>query len=62
MINSWMKKYKDSIKDISEPVSITNMDCTCDIPGIFAYAKMKGVSVTELTDAEKRQFLKPRRL
>ena len=61
-MNTLMKKYKESIKNTSGPISISDMDYTCDIPGIFSYAKEKGVSVTDLSETEKKQFLKPRNL
>jgi len=61
-MNTLMKNYRESLKNTTGPISIANLEYTCDIPAIFAYAKTKGVSVTELTEAEKRQFLKPRRL
>ena len=55
-----MKRYRESTKNTPGPISLTDLEYTCDIPGIFAYAKSKGVSVEDLSEEEKRLFLKRR--
>ena len=55
------KKYRESVQKTPGPVSLSDLEYTCDIPGLFAYAKKKGVRIVDLSKEEKDRFLRPRR-
>ncbi len=54
-----MKKYKESLKRTPEPVMVSQLPpLNIDLRGLMSYAKEKGKKVIELTDSEKKQFVK----
>ena len=53
------KKYKDYLSQEYEPVDESAMPYLVDIRAIKAYADSKGVSIVELSDEEKKQFMIP---
>ena len=56
-----MKKYRESVQNTPGPISLSDLEYTCDIPALFAYARKKGVRVVDLSEEEKSRFLKPRK-
>ena len=53
------KKYKDYLSQEYEPVDESAMPYLVDIRAIKAYADSKGVSIVDLSDEEKKQFMIP---
>ncbi len=54
-MNGQMKKYRESLDVISEPVMLSQMKNTMDFRGLMQYAKNKGVKVSQLTESERLQ-------
>ena len=57
-MNGQMKKYKESLKETSGPVMLSQIKKTMDLRGLIKYAKDKGVKVQQLTEKEKMSFVK----
>lgn len=57
-MNGQMKKYKESLKEMSEPIMLSQMTKTMDLRGLMKYAKQKGVKVAQLTEKERMSFVK----
>ena len=57
-MNGQMKKYKESVKEMPEPIMLSQMTKTMDLRGLMKYAKEKGVKVAQLTEKEKLSFVK----
>lgn len=57
-MNGQMKKYKESLKKMSEPIMLSQMTKTMDLRGLMKYAKEKGVKVAQLSEKEKMSFVK----
>lgn len=53
-----MKKYRESLEKTPEPILLSQIHQKLDLRGLMAYAKEKSVRVVELTEQEKRSFLK----
>ena len=54
-----MKKYKESLKNTPEPIMPSQLpDTKLDLRGLMSYAKKTGRKVIELTDEEKRAYIK----
>lgn len=52
------KKYEMSLKRMMEPVLPSQLPkIKMDLAGLSRYAKEKGISLSELTDEEKRRFV-----
>lgn len=52
------KKYEMSLKRMMEPVLPSQLPkIKMDLAGLSRYAKEKGISLSELTDEEKRRFI-----
>lgn len=58
IMNGQMKKYKESLKEMSEPIMLSQMTKTMDLRGLMKYAKQKGVKVAQLTEKERMSFVK----
>ncbi len=54
-----MKKYRESLKNMEQPILLSQMTKTMDLRGLMKYAKEKGVEVVQLTEKEKLSFVKP---
>lgn len=54
-MNGQMKKYKDSLDGMSEPIMLSQMKNTMNLRGLMQYAKNKGVKVSQLTQSERLQ-------
>ena len=55
MINGFMKKYRDSLAGMSEPIMLSQMEKKMDLCGLMQYAKDKEVKVSQLTESERLQ-------
>lgn len=53
-----MQRYKESLKEMSEPVMLSQMTKAVDLRGLMKYAKEKGVEIAQLTEKEKMSFVK----
>lgn len=54
-MNGQMRKYRESLKGMSEPIMLSQMEKTMDLRGLMQYAKDKGVKVSQLSESEKLQ-------
>lgn len=54
-MNGQMKKYRESLDGMSEPIMLSQMKNTIDLRGLMQYAKNKGVKVSQLTESERPQ-------
>ena len=57
-MNGQMKKYRESLINMPEPILLSQITQKMDMRGLIQYAKEKGVKVAQLTESEKRAFLK----
>lgn len=57
-MNEQMQRYKESLKEMSEPVMLSQMTKTVDLRGLMKYAKQKGVKVAQLSEKERMTFIK----
>lgn len=58
-MNGQMKKYKESLAQMQEPILLSQCpDIKLDLRGLMQYAKEKGVKVIELTEKEKSAFIR----
>lgn len=57
-MNGQMKKYKESLKEMSEPIMLSQIKKSVDLRGLINYAKAKGIKVNQLTEKEKILFIK----
>lgn len=57
-MNGQMTRYRKSLEQMSDPIMPGQIDQKVDLKGIMQYAKKKDVKVIQLTDKEKKQFLK----
>lgn len=57
-MNEQMQRYKDALKEMSEPVMLSQMTKAVDLRGLMKYAKEKGVKVAQLTEKERMSFVK----
>ena len=54
-MNGQMKKYRESLDRMSEPIMPSQMEKTMDLRALMQYAKNKGVKVSQLTESERLQ-------
>lgn len=52
-------KKSDYYMDPQRPISIKEMPYTIDLRALLAYAKARGVAVSDLSEEEKQRFLIP---
>lgn len=57
-MNGQMKRYSKSLKNMSEPVLLSQIGKTMDLRGLMRYAKEKGMKVTQLTEEERLSFVR----
>lgn len=58
-MNGQMKKYKESLANMSGPILLSQCPkVQMDLMGLMQYAKEKGVKVIELTEKAKSAFIK----
>ena len=53
-----MKKYRESLEKTPEPILLSQIQTKMDLRGLMHYAKEKGKKVMELSEKEKRAFVK----
>ena len=54
-MNGQMKKYREFLAGMSEPIMLSQMENKMDLRGLMQYAKDKGVKVSQLTEGERLQ-------
>ena len=54
-MNGQMKKYRESLAGMSEPIMLSQMENKMDLRGLMQYAKDKGVKVSQLSESERLQ-------
>ena len=54
-MNGQMKKYRESLDRMSEPIRPSQMKNTMELRGLMQYAKNKGDKVSQLTESERLQ-------
>ena len=57
-MNGQMKKYRESLAEMSAPVELSQMTRTMDLRGLMKYAREKGVKVSDLKESERMAFLR----
>lgn len=58
-MNGQMSKYRESLRHTGEPVPLSRCpQIKMDLSGMLKYAKKKGVQPFELSEAEKKNFVK----
>lgn len=59
IMNGQMKKYRDSLVTMPEPILLSQCpQLKLDLRGLMVYAKRKGKKVVELTEDEKKLFIR----
>ena len=58
IMNGRMSKYNESLRNTSAPVLLSQITKKIDLRGLMNYAKDKGVHVAQLSEHEKRAFVK----
>ena len=59
IMSTWMKRYKETLAEMPEPILLSEIHQKMDLRGLMQYAKEKGVRVSDLSEQEKRSFLLP---
>lgn len=57
-MDGWMKRYHESLKDMSAPIEVCEIRQKLDTRGLLAYAKKQGKKIIDLSDDEKMLFMK----
>ena len=57
-MNGQMRKYKESLKKTPEPILLSQIQAKMDLIGLITYARERGKKVAELTEQEKKSFVK----
>ena len=52
------QKYEESLKNISEPVMLSDIRRKMDLRGLMKYAREKRVKVEQLSEEEKELYVK----
>ena len=53
-----MKRYRESLKETPEPILLSQIQTKLDLRGLMKYAKEKGKKVMELSEEERRSFIR----
>ena len=53
-----MKKFRDSLEKTPEPILLSQIQTKMDLRGLMNYAKAKGKKVMELSEKERKSFVK----
>ena len=53
-----MKRYRESLKETPEPILLSQLQTKMDLRGLMKYAKEKGKKVMELSEEERRSFIR----
>lgn len=57
-MNGPMKKYKESLARIPNPILLSQINRKMNLRGLMKYAKEKGIRVEQLSEKEKMGFIK----
>ena len=52
-----MKKYRESLNKIPDPILLSQIQQKMDLRGLMAYAKERGMKVSEISEKEKMSFV-----
>ena len=55
-----IKNYKESLKDTPQPILLSQMKNTIDLKALFSYAKSNNMKVSELSESDKKKFVRAR--
>ena len=59
IMNGQMNKYRESLRNMGAPAPLSKCpQIKMDLSGMLKYAKQKGVQPFELSEAEKKNFMK----
>ena len=53
-----MKRYRESLKETPEPILLSQNQTKMDLRGLMKYAKEKAKKVMELSEEERRSFIR----
>ena len=53
-----MKRYRESLKETPEPILLSQIQTKMDLRGLMKYAREKGKKVMELSEEERRSFIR----
>lgn len=53
-----MKRYRESLKETPEPILLSQIQTKMDLRGLMKYVKEKGKKVMELSEEERRSFIR----
>ncbi len=53
-----MKRYRDSLEKMPEPILLSQIQTKMDLRGLMDYAKENGKKVMELSEKERKVFVK----
>lgn len=53
-----MKRYRESLKETPEPILLSQIQTKMDLRGLMKYEKEKGKKVMELSEEERRSFIR----
>ena len=53
-----MKRYRESLKETPEPILLSQIQTQMDLRGLMKYVKEKGKKVMELSEEERRSFIR----
>lgn len=53
-----MKRYRESLKETPETILLSQIQTKMDLRGLMKYAKEKGKKVMELSEEERRSFIR----
>lgn len=55
-----MKNYKETLKDTPQPILLSQMENSIDLKALFSYAKANNMKVSELSETDKKKFVRSR--
>ena len=53
-----MKRYRESLKETPEPILLSQIQTKMDLRGLMKKKKEKGKKVMELSEEERRSFIR----
>ena len=57
-MNGQMKRYREYLKTMPEPIQLKDIRQDMDLRGLLDYAKRKGKKVIELSEQDRMSFLR----
>ena len=55
-----MKNYKETLKDTPQPILLSQIKNSIALKAIFSYAKANNMKVSELSETDKKKFVRAR--